>query len=84
MTFSAATGYRRIHGELVVMGIHLSSASVWNTLKRHDLDPASGRTGISWRELLETQAKTMLACDFFTVEEAKRMPSRASSRWMRR
>lgn len=32
-------GYRRIHGELSVLGIDLAPASVWNLLQRHGLDP---------------------------------------------
>jgi hypothetical protein len=28
-------GYRRIHGELSVLGISLAAASVWNILQRH-------------------------------------------------
>lgn len=61
-------GYRRVHGELSVMGIELSPASVWNILQRHGLDPSPGRRGPSWGEFLKTQATTMLACDFFTVD----------------
>ena len=33
-------GYRRIHGELSVMGIELSPSSVWPILQRHGLDPS--------------------------------------------
>ena len=60
-------GYRRIHGELSVLGIDLAPASVWNILQRHGIDPSPDRTGPSWSEFLKTQATTMLACDFFTV-----------------
>lgn len=38
-------GYRRIHGELSVLGIDLAPASVWNILQRHGLDPSPNRTG---------------------------------------
>ncbi len=61
-------GYRRIHGELSVLGINLSPASVWNILQSHGLDPAPNRTGPTWGEFLKSQAATMLACDFFTVD----------------
>ncbi len=30
--------------------------------------PAGARAGLSWREFLRAHAKTMIACDFFTVE----------------
>ena len=38
------------------------------TLRRHDLDPASRRTGTSWRAFLRQQAAGIVACDFFTVD----------------
>jgi transposase InsO family protein len=61
-------GYRRIHGELSVLGIDLAPASVWNILKRHGLDPSPNRAGLTWGEFLRVQATSMLACDFFTVD----------------
>jgi transposase InsO family protein len=61
-------GYRRIHGELAILGIDLAPASVWNILQRHDLDPSANRAGPTWGEFLRVQAETMLACDFFTVD----------------
>jgi len=60
-------GYRRIHGELVGMGIRLAPSSVWAIL-RHGLDRSRGRTGPTWTEFLRAQALSMLACDFFTVD----------------
>src|SRR5665213_3532636 len=61
-------GHRRIHGELVGLGYRVAPATVWNILRRAGLDPAPRRTGPSWREFCRTQATTMLACDFFTVD----------------
>jgi putative transposase len=40
---------------------------VWLILKRAGIDPAPRRTGPTWIQFLSAQAKTMLACDFFTV-----------------
>ncbi len=61
-------GYRRIHGELVTMGIGLAPSSVWAILRRHGIDPSPRRTGPTWTEFLRSQASSMLACDFFTVD----------------
>jgi putative transposase len=61
-------GHRRIHGELVGLGYRVAPATVWNILDKAGLDPAPRRTGPSWREFCRAQAKTMLACDFFTVD----------------
>jgi putative transposase len=60
--------HRRIHGELVGLGHRVSPATVWNILRSAGRDPAPGRTGPTWREFCRPQAKTMLACDFFTVD----------------
>jgi putative transposase len=61
-------GHRRIHGELVGLGYRVAPATVWNILRKAGLDPAPRRSGPSWREFCRTQATTMLACDFFTVD----------------
>lgn len=61
-------GHRRIHGELVGLGYRVAPATVWNILQKAGFDPAPGRQGPSWREFCRTQAATMLACDFFTVD----------------
>jgi len=61
-------GYRRIHGELARLGVALAPSSVWAILRRHNIDPSPMRTGPSWAEFLRTQASSMLACDFFTVD----------------
>jgi putative transposase len=46
----------------------LSASSVWNVLRRHEIEPAPGRESVSWREFLRQQAAGILECDFFTVE----------------
>jgi len=61
-------GYRRIHGELLGMGIRLAPSSVWAILKRHGIEPSPKRSGPAWGEFLRAQAATLLACDFFTVD----------------
>src|SRR6266571_4964162 len=63
-----AWGHRRIHGELVGLGYRVAPATVWNILSNAGLDPAPRCIGPSWREFCRTQATTMLACDFFTVD----------------
>ena len=61
-------GYRRIEGELTTMGIRLAPSSVWAILRRHGVEPSPRRSGPTWREFLKSQASSMLACDFFTVD----------------
>jgi hypothetical protein len=41
------------------------------------LDPAPWRTGPSWWEFCRIQARTMLACDFFTVDTVLALRSRS-------
>ncbi len=61
-------GYPRIAGELLKLGLHVSSSTVRRLLLGAGLQPAPRRGGPSWREFLRQQAASMLACDFFTVE----------------
>jgi putative transposase len=61
-------GRRRVHGELAGLGYEVAPATVWNILHTAGLDPAPRSQGPSWREFCRAQAKTMLACDFFTVD----------------
>jgi hypothetical protein len=65
---NATWGYRRIHGELATMSIGLAPSSVWAILRRRGIDPSPGHTGPTWTEFLKSQAPTMLACHFFTVD----------------
>jgi putative transposase len=61
-------GYRRIHGELVRLGITIAASTVWATLKKAGIDPAPGRTVESWTTFLRAQAAGIVACDFFTLD----------------
>jgi putative transposase len=64
-------GYRRIHGELVTMGIVIAPSSVWAILKRHGVEPSPRRSGPTWAEFLAAQAKGLMACDFFHVDTGR-------------
>jgi hypothetical protein len=61
-------GYRRIVGELNGLGIEISATSVRKLLVEARLGPAGQRRGLSWREFIRHQAKSMIACDFFSVD----------------
>jgi putative transposase len=61
-------GYRRVQGELVRMGVVLAPSSVWAILRRQGIDPSPMRRGPTWPEFLRSQAASMLACDFFSVD----------------
>jgi putative transposase len=57
-------GYRRIHGELLVLGIKVAASTVWEILRQAGIDPAPGRTSTTWASFLRFQAGALLACDF--------------------
>jgi putative transposase len=63
-------GYQRIAGELSKLGLSVSPSTVRRLLARAGLGPAPRRSGPSWRQFLRTQAASVVACDFFTVETA--------------
>lgn len=58
-------GYRRIHGELLALGIKVAASTVWEILHQAGIDPAPDRTGTTWAGFLRSQADALLACDFF-------------------
>jgi transposase InsO family protein len=58
-------GYRRIHGELLVLGVKIAPSTVWEILKHAGIDPAPERTSDSWTTFLRSQAEAILAAGFF-------------------
>ena len=61
-------GYQRIQGELARLGVRVSASSIGRVLKAHGVHPAPRHTTSTWREFLRSQASTIVACDFLTVD----------------
>lgn len=61
-------GYRRIHGELVGLGIRVAPSTVWEILTAAGIPPAPRRAGPTWAQFLRAQAQAIIATDFFTVD----------------
>jgi hypothetical protein len=61
-------GHRRIQGELAKLGHRIAYATVWQILTDEGVDPAPRRTGPTWTRFLATQARTIIATDFFHVD----------------
>jgi transposase InsO family protein len=60
-------GCIRIQGELRKLGIMVSASSIRRVLRRNGLGPVP-RGGPTWTEFLASQAHSVLATDFFTVD----------------
>jgi transposase len=58
-------GYRRLHGELLVLGVKGAATTVWEILKDAGSPPAPERATSTWADFLRSQADAPLACDFF-------------------
>jgi transposase len=58
-------GYRRVHGELLVLGVKVAASTVWEILHEAGIDPAPERSSATWADFLRSQAEVLLACDFF-------------------
>ena len=61
-------GYRRIHGELCRVGYQVAASTVWNILNRAGRDPTPDRTDPSWSQFIRSQARAIVATDFFCVD----------------
>ena len=57
-------GHRRIHGELMKLGVTVAPSTVWRILHAAGIDPAPRRSGPSWRQFLHAQAAGIVAVDF--------------------
>src|ERR1019366_1339898 len=49
-------GHRRIHCELIKLGVTVAPSTVWEILRAAGIDPAPRRSGPSWRQFLHAQA----------------------------
>ncbi|QUW84450.1 integrase core domain-containing protein [Streptomyces mirabilis] len=58
-------GYRRVHGELLVLGVKVAASTVWEILQDAGIPPAPERASSTWSDFLRSQADVLLACDFF-------------------
>ena len=66
-------GYRRDHGELLVLGVKVAASTVWEILKEAGIDPAPERASGTWADFLRSQSDALLACDFLeTVTSRER------------
>lgn len=57
-------GYRRVHGELLTLGIKVAPSTVWEILREAGIDPAPDRDATTWTGFLRSQAEALLAADF--------------------
>ena len=57
-------GYRRVHGELLVLGVKVAASTVWEILQDAGIDPAPERAAGTRAAFLRSQVNALLACDF--------------------
>ncbi len=61
---NSSWGYRRVHGELLTLGITVAPSTVWEMLSEAGIDPAPDRASTTWAAFLRSQAEALLAADF--------------------
>src|SRR5690348_13371017 len=52
---SGSWGYRRIHGELLVLAVKVAASTVWQILEHAGIDPSPQRATTSWAAFLRSQ-----------------------------
>ena len=57
-------GYRRIHGELLVLHIKVAASTIWEILHEAGTGPAPGRAASTRADFLRSPAGALPACDF--------------------
>src|SRR5258706_3496240 len=62
-TETPSWGYRRLHGELPVLGVKVAPSTVWEILRPAGVDPAPERPSSTWAYFLRSQTDALLACD---------------------
>jgi transposase InsO family protein len=67
-------GYRRLHGELLVLGVKVAPSTVWEILREAGIDPVPERLSTTWADFLRSQAEALLACDFFETVTLSGIP----------
>jgi putative transposase len=67
-------GYRRVHGELLTLGIKVAASTVWEILREAGVDPSPDRTATTRATFLRSQADALLAADFIDYAERWIMP----------
>ncbi|TMM42469.1 MAG: DDE-type integrase/transposase/recombinase [Actinobacteria bacterium] len=61
---NSSWGYRRVHGELLTLGIRVAPSTVWEVLRQAGVNPAPDRAASTWTDFLRSQAHALLAADF--------------------
>jgi transposase InsO family protein len=56
-------GYRRVHGDLLALGVKVAASTVWEILREAGIGPAPDRAGATWTQFLRSQAEALLAAD---------------------
>src|SRR5260370_496602 len=67
-------GYRRVHGELLVVGVKVAPSTVWEILNEAGIDPAPQRSASTWAAFLRSQANALLAAACSSVASLERSP----------
>ena len=75
---NSSWGYRRIHAELLVLGVKVAASTVWEILRDAGIDPAPERSSTTWATFLRSQAEAILAADFF---ETVTPPAHGCTSW---
>ena len=61
-------GYRRVHGELLVLGVKVAASTVWEILHDAGIDPAPDRSSTKWADFLRSQAEALKSLSEYSAD----------------
>ncbi|WP_245718816.1 hypothetical protein [Micromonospora rhizosphaerae] len=65
-------GYRRVHGELLTLGVKVAASTVWEILREAGIDPGPDRAATAWTQFLRAAGRSAAGSRLHREDDAHR------------